>query len=838
MSKLTLPSEEYPQFPTPSEVEPPTFGPPKPKTTLKTQLIEDPDLLRQRAVLDEKIEQHKNNPAKLKKYMKLREQLEKRYFEPIPKTVLKVPELTIPIKDNLYVFDEIEEPERKVVVGLLKQVQYKEPERLEQLIFDRYTTTKDYLLAVTKLLEFANLDSPLGSMAEFFRQHFHFDKYTTEELSRMRLEDFLPEVYLNEKVTKELTDSIDRYLEKEIETTKRMIIQTLSRERIPTNPEFIDPNELKNVKKLGGIENVCENNLTSPLSRTFIYRDNDKWWCLDAKDVIESVLDGLPVTNPYTGNLIKEDVVQNIINMYAGDDFKYNLIVEKAPKDNKNFFLDLPKQLRIIPGGEGNDKSEKYIENIKKQRLYKENILKYYRSLEDSEIEDFTVEKLKDDILKILKSTGMSLQDYGIGKMRVKEDYINAIKAIIFNDEETDDVEELNTTLQNLAISKRLVHRTDPIRAFIEKAKTSNLTDADYDELNISIENPKIKAFIEKAKTSTLTDDDYDELYEALNKNKPTLLGSLKLTEAGAYDPEIGVELGIKKGKDRSKEEYRRNSALRYYGNLTDEERNDLQQFQLFAAIISILNSHPEYRKIVGLQNVMDLSEVKNKKLTNRQLTTILRNNLTDRFKDMSKEDLLANLNKILNKVRSENPVLLMINTELEIEEPTRLDFEDVEEAVFVDESGDAPVLDFEDDEVQVEENEDDEDQETRYFQDAEFPSINNETVKRVLKNYMLKLDAIYDTLVQKLGLVKNEEKKSKLEELIKETREEKKKLIESATENSGKGLLESHLEAVNKKIEKASKSGIELVYPGNSSALPELKREKMEIENVLSTLN
>ena len=248
MSKIT---QEY----TPAEVEPPSFQPPKPKTTLKTKLREDPEIEKQRRIdeeqrrlIDEKIKKYKNNPEKLKKYMKLREKLNKRYFEVIPQTVLKTPVLTV-IKD-IYYFDEIEDPERKVVVGLLKQARYKEPEQLEQLIFDRYMTTKDYLLAITKLLEFANLDSPLGSMAEFFRQHFNFDKYTTEELSRMRLEDFLPEVYLNEKVTEKLKKSIDRYLEKEIETTKRMIIQTLSRERIPTKPEVIDPTELKDVKKL------------------------------------------------------------------------------------------------------------------------------------------------------------------------------------------------------------------------------------------------------------------------------------------------------------------------------------------------------------------------------------------------------------------------------------------------------------------------------------------------------------------------------------------------------------------------------------------------------------
>lgn len=193
-------------------------------------------------------------------------------------------------------------------------------ENIEKQIFNKHKKDpSEYNKAITYYTTFLDPENRIGKYSNLFRTKVKNNIYSNDRLPELNVEDFLPEVFIRDDISVNLKKEILRYLEdKSYDNIETMNIVANPGKSIQTKPSrmsFYDFDELNKIKNVKGL---CYNpHWDANDATTIICKENGKFYCLDAKELVPEILETGTAKNKYTGKELSKKIIKNLKNRYS-----------------------------------------------------------------------------------------------------------------------------------------------------------------------------------------------------------------------------------------------------------------------------------------------------------------------------------------------------------------------------------------------------------------------------------------------------------------------------------------------------------------------------------------
>lgn len=195
---------------------------------------------------------------------------------------------------------------------------------IEQALFEKFgTDPHGYMVALTRILLFANPKSYIGQYAKSFREKLLQGVYDPERLVELDLTDLLPEIFMNPNSSQakllELHSSIEKSVMEETADVVADINVTIDptgkRIKIPVR----DHTQLR--KQLGNNQvdthKICGNPYWNMKKvNTIICKQDQKFYCLDIEELLVQLAKGDTAKNYFTNKDLSKEINDNLQKVY------------------------------------------------------------------------------------------------------------------------------------------------------------------------------------------------------------------------------------------------------------------------------------------------------------------------------------------------------------------------------------------------------------------------------------------------------------------------------------------------------------------------------------------
>lgn len=173
----------------------------------------------------------------------------------------------------------------------------------------------------------------LGNYAVIFKEKVKNEVYTADRLIKMDIAEFVPELFLQREITDKEKVNIYKKINEYINKKAIELPEYLEMKSDPTRKRKftgLKPPNI-NVKPLDIMAQCSNENWEASMSDTIICKDAENFWCIPIKNILKQLEKNSKPVNPYTNNVLSEEIVKNIKNRYPKglQDFKDKNYTEK-----------------------------------------------------------------------------------------------------------------------------------------------------------------------------------------------------------------------------------------------------------------------------------------------------------------------------------------------------------------------------------------------------------------------------------------------------------------------------------------------------------------------------
>lgn len=196
---------------------------------------------------------------------------------------------------------------------------------IEKALFDKFgDDPQGYMVALTKILIFANPKNHIGQYANSFRDKLLQGVYSPERVIELDLTELLPEVFMNPKndQTKllEMHGSIDKAVMDATADTIADVNVTIDPTSKRTKVPVRDLSKLK--KQIGknqvDTHKICGNPYWNMKKvNTIICKQDQKFYCLDIEELLVQLAKGETAKNYFTDKELSGEINDNLQKVYG-----------------------------------------------------------------------------------------------------------------------------------------------------------------------------------------------------------------------------------------------------------------------------------------------------------------------------------------------------------------------------------------------------------------------------------------------------------------------------------------------------------------------------------------
>ena len=198
-----------------------------------------------------------------------------------------------------------------LVNALKKFVPAQYAEQIKTALEAAGLSRQEIFTRIAELSTFLDPTDPIGQYSKLFRAKALAGKYNLERFAQFDLQDYIPELYLNEDAPESVEQELTEYIDFMRDSLEAQLDPTAKRSMRAMPALHLDAYVTDPVSKCGesGEGTLPEN--------VIICKSEGKFWCLDTLKLVEQLKSNSTAINYFTNEPLDPEIVENLRQRYA-----------------------------------------------------------------------------------------------------------------------------------------------------------------------------------------------------------------------------------------------------------------------------------------------------------------------------------------------------------------------------------------------------------------------------------------------------------------------------------------------------------------------------------------